>query len=131
MADSIGSFSFVSMSMVPLGSKQTTEIEVRSGVNGHYLWLTGTRGEPCQVETYVDVATIALAEDKMNDYEGIIGTVVAVIYASQTRPKNYFVMNVQPLPGFPRKTSLGVGGTLGTTSAAILGAIWTLVAVEA
>lgn len=130
MADNyIGTYPFIEMSMLPLGSKQTTEIESRPGVDGTYIWLTGTRGEPFEVITFVDTDGVLASTELIRQYELLIGLPQPVMFAGTALPKLHCVLNVRPVPGMVREIVAGVGGT-GGTSYGICVAQWTLVATD-
>lgn len=126
----IGTYPMITMSMVPIGQKQTTDLEIRPGVDGVYVWLTGTRGEPFEVQTVTDVNSAQDAVVLMQFYEALVGTVVPVMFANWIMPKQYVVLNVRPIPDQCRQVLVGIGGTGGGPSYGILAASWTLVATE-
>lgn len=129
MDNYIGTYPFIQMSMLPLGSKQTTEIESRPGVDGTYIWLTGNRGEPFEVITVVDTDSVAASALLISHYEELIGTPQQVTFAGTIMPKLYAVLNVRPIPELIRQTVVGIGGT-GGLSYGICAAQWTLVATD-
>jgi len=131
MANFIDTFPMISMSLNPLGSKQTTEIEARPGVDGTYIWLTGNRGEPFDVLTVVDTDGAIFSTELIRQYEQLIGLPVPVMYANTWLEKLYAVLNVRPVPEMVREIALGVGGTSATgISYGICAAQWTLIATD-
>lgn len=117
------------MSLLPLSHKKSTLVESRSGVDGVFVWLNGTRGEPFEVTTFKDCATIGDADTAIKDYEAAIGSLANVTFAGVDQPKQVAILNVRPVPEQVRAVLHGIGGTLGT-SAAIAVASWTLITTD-
>lgn len=126
----IGTYPMITMSMVPIGRKQTTDLETRPGIDGVYVWLTGTRGEPFEVQTVTDIQSATDSIQLLQLYEAMVGTVQPVMFANWVMPKKYTVLNVRPIPEQCRQVLLGIGGTTNGTSYGILAASWTLISSE-
>lgn len=126
----IGILPVISMSMSPLGAKQGTEIESRPGKDGFYVWLTGRRGEPFEIQTVTDVSNVAASCALIQLYESMAGSLQTLTYANQLYPYYFAVLNVRPIPDMTRQILLGVGGTSGGLSYGICGASWELLETE-
>jgi hypothetical protein len=65
-------FPFRSLTGALVPTVPKTEREVRPGVNGIGLWLTGTRGEPFSISTTLDCVDIAAAHTAFAAYKSAI-----------------------------------------------------------
>jgi len=122
----IGSFNFFDISEFPDQARQNVALEVRPGVEGHALWLTGARGVPIQVFSYRDFLTFADALVAFDLYRQSIGASVNVTWAGANLPYQFDILNVVQVPGGIKRLALGVGGINGL-SGALLICQWTLI----
>ena len=129
MDNHIGPFSFVRMTQMPLGHKNTTEIESRAGVDGVFVWLNGKRGEPFEVVTFADAPTFNDANILIQQYEQTVGALANVTFGGIDQPKQVAILNVRPISDQVKAVVLGVGG-LNTESYAIAMASWTLITTD-
>lgn len=79
---SIGAFEFLNLAGYPVGIQQVTEYTARPGVNDFALWLQGTRGEPFELESVVDVTTHAAGQVLAQLYRDSVGSMAALVFAS-------------------------------------------------
>ncbi len=126
---SIGSFNFISMNILPVANRDHVQIESRVGVDGHWIWSTGTRGQIMSVQTVVDLANIADAISLFNQYESAIGDSLSVQFAGAVFTSPYDVLDVRPETEGTRQVLVGIGGLLGTSNA-VLVANWQLIQVN-
>lgn len=75
-------FPFLSMNGTMVHAQQTFEREVRPGVNGVAIWLTGRRGEPFQISTTIDCTSAANAGIAFAAYHAAIATKKNLYYCS-------------------------------------------------
>lgn len=125
--NSIDSINFVDISPMPELIGQNTLVESRPGVDGHNLWLTGSRGQGQTVTTFADMTNIAAGVAAMTAYKALVGSRVAIVWADQALPKKYDILNVQLIE--LKATVGGVGGLNGTSSA-VLVASWTIMVTD-
>lgn len=74
-------FPFLTLQGALFPSRPTFEREQRAGVDGIGLWLTGNRGEPFQISTTLDCASIAAAGTALASYISAILTKKDLYYA--------------------------------------------------
>jgi len=127
--NSIGLFTFLTMSEpVPL-PKLDFVFQSRAGVNGHAIWSTGERGTNFTVHTAVDLANYAVARQRLLDYQQAQrdGFPMAVTWANLNEsPRSVLILDVKPINGTPKAIAGGVGGTYYGMSQGFLEASWTL-----
>lgn len=121
--NSIGNFTFISLSRPVCGPKRRLLYETSMGVPGYGKWFDAVRGELFQVESFVDAVSVAAAHLLLRAYEASVGsTRVPVIWAST--PSGFVTIhNVMPLQ--INATISGVGG-LSVPSRAIISCRWQL-----
>lgn len=118
-------FPFLNISGPLLPTRPTFEREVRPGVNGIGIWSTGSRGEPFQVTTTLDVASIAAAGTALAAYITAILTKKDLYYCGAL----WGTVLIQHVVLVQIKTfKAGIGGVQAFTggSGAILTVQWTL-----
>ena len=101
------------------------EREVRPGVDGIGIWLTGSRGEPFQISTSLDCVNVAAAQSAFAAYLAAIATKKDLYYAGALWGTVLIhKVSLQQI----RKLSAAVGGVQGFTggSGALLLANWTI-----
>lgn len=125
----LGDETFFTLGEIAEGKQQRLEIEARSGVDGQALWKTGRRGEVFQVESIADFADLGQAHSALRRYELLVGgDPTTMIYAGLTESFDVVILGVKPLPHYPKRILLGVGGLI-TPAYAVLRCTWQLLAV--
>lgn len=126
MSYSIGLFNFIDFNYPQRGS-QGVHVDIRPGVEGQGIWLTGVRGRPINVTTFRDSIDVSDAANTIFNYQAIIGSSVNVTWAGLDLPFQFDVLNVEPVGprGGAHATVLGIGGILGVSNALAV-ANWTL-----
>jgi hypothetical protein len=118
-------FPFLSLQGALLPSRPTAEREMRAGVDGIGLWLTGARGEPFQIQTILDCVSAAAAASAFAAYLAAIHTKKDLYYCSllwgTIVVHDVVLVSIQ-------KFGAAVGGIQSFTggSGAILTAAWTI-----
>ncbi len=127
---SIDRFTFLTMSRLPALVRQTYATRSRPGLSGTSVQQLGIRSNSFQVQTFVDVlnqpAGLVLAEQ----YRRLTGAqqAVRVVWEGANLlsvDHRFFVLDVEPVPGFPRAILYMRGGTV-PGARAVLRANWTL-----
>ncbi len=118
-------FPFTTMEGVLVPPSQTLERDVRPGVDGIGLWLTGERGEPFSIVTRLDCVSVSAALTAFAAYRAAVGTKKDLYYL--TALWGTILIHKVVFQGV-RKFAAGVGGIQGHTggSGAILTAAWTI-----
>lgn len=118
-------FPFLSLQGQLVPTRAQFEREMRAGVNGIGLWLIGSRGDPFQITTTLDCASVAAASTAFASY----------VTANLTKKDLYYcgalwgtVVVQNCVMQSIRKFGTGVGGIQGWTggSGALLTVQWTL-----
>lgn len=126
MSNSLGAVVFFSIDMPATAAAQQVELESRSGVDGLAIWLTGSRGEPFDITTTIDlVGTLATAQTVMNTYRAMKAGGPYTLTRASTALGSVVVIDVKPISDELVVTA--VGGVNGGN--VLLTARWTLVAV--
>jgi hypothetical protein len=107
----------------------------RTGVDGHSVWLAGTRGEPFELVTWSDFDTFALAWDEYTfGYLKLRGRLVDVTYedAHTSDALRCVVTNVQRVGKGIYPILVGAGGLVGSTNAngGAVHARWTMLGMS-
>lgn len=124
MSFSIGGIAFVEFSD-PTGAlkRRMAELETRSGVPYHSLWIHSERGQETPLRAFVDVADAAAGVSKLQELYDLVGTAVAIVWAGVEFPNLFDVVRVEPLSqgeiNGVQVIAIGVGGTQGTSSAVV------------
>ena len=121
-ASAFGVYDFLVMEQRPAAPAQKIQLESRAGVAGNAAWSTGVRSEPQQISTIRDVATYSDAVNLCASYEGIVGTVVTIIYGGVALLYSALILSVDAQP---EAIVGGVGGIAGS-SRALVRARWTI-----
>lgn len=131
MSYQIGDFEFISLSRVFPRPTQKLVREKRPGLHGVTLWRTGRTGEPFQITSAADCASLEAAEALLHLYELLVGAdPVVVRWGNLDLPDILAVVHdVQAPEGGIFRTVLGIGGLLGT-SQAFCRAIWTVETID-
>jgi hypothetical protein len=116
-------FPFLSLQGVLIPSKPTFEREVRPGVDGIGVWLTGNRGEPFSITTTLDCVDVAAAGTAYAAYGAAIPSKKDLYYAGAfwgtVMIQNVVLQSVKKLVG-------SVGGIQGGGATALLTVQWTI-----
>jgi hypothetical protein len=120
---SLGSASFVNMSRPPVRLSQQAVNEIRPGMDGHAIFLTGQRGDEFEVRTFANVASSAV-ESTAHAYRALRNTLVTLVYNGVAEAKLYQVLDVQIVDA--SRTVVGIGG-LATPSTGKVEASWRLI----
>lgn len=75
-------FPFLSLQGALMPSRPTYEREVRSGVDGVGLWLTGDRGQPFSITTTLDCISVAAAGTAFAAYGAALPSKKDLYYCS-------------------------------------------------
>jgi len=124
---SIGAATFVSMSRPPRRSAQQAVNEVRPGMDGHAIFLTGVRGDEFEVRTFRDVVTPATVEGVAHAYHQLKNTLQVLTYNGVTEANLYQVLDVQIIDA--SRTVIGIGG-LASLSSGKVEAAWRLIETQ-
>lgn len=117
-------FPFLTLQGVLVPSRQTFEREIRPGVNGVGLWLTGKRGEPFKIATSLDCPTVAAAGQYFAAYHASIASNKNLYYAGA--PWGTVLIHHVDMREV-RKLTTRVGGINGSgSSGAMLYVEWTI-----
>lgn len=123
-------FPFLALAGPLMPTRPTFEREVRPGVNGIGIWSTGSRGEPFQITTTLDCASVAAAGTALAAYLTAVLTKKDLYYC-QALWGTVLIQNVvlQQIKAFKS----GVGGIQAWTggSGVILTVEWTLETLQA
>jgi len=122
------SFQFIDFSGVGQIAANQVSVHSTPGVNGYELWLTGVRGEPFEVMSFVDALDYDDAVWMVDRYRAIRGQQAYLILNGIPYNWAFDVLNVVPIDDGVRATELGVGGVLGESYAEV-SAVWTLMQV--
>lgn len=128
----IHNLTFLKMSRKPSRPGDEMEVEVRAGVNGVGIWVTGHRGAPFQIVTFEPVADINAACDLFTQYTILRGLPpVEVEFADHQEPNClYKVLDVQPLDEQVRAQLKGIKAGVGTNFQGWIGCVWVLLPVN-
>ncbi len=138
MANSLGSFDFITANvngerggMPPIVQQQIGLVQ-RAGVAGSGFVQLGVKGQPFQLVTTADVASVSAGVALGVSYQEISRDeaqelVWCDVTMFETHSTKYFVASVDQVKC--RRTSSATGGLLGTGAGAIVSAVWTLVPV--
>lgn len=129
----IGDFEFINLSRAISRPAEGVSLEVKPGVDGTTVWQNGRRGEPFQLVSSVNAADIASADDLLVAYQALKGqNPVLVKWANRVLACKVMVLDVQPIDGEMFATLTSVGGIFaaGTSTAAFLRAVWTLLSLD-
>jgi len=112
MANSIGSFEFLTLSGNHEPLKQECVVMSRPGVNGVAVWLTGGRGAKLTLRSAVDAADLEAARDLYVAYTGLIGAdPVALVWCNlYAADENFNVIVLDVRPVSIKAIMGGVGG---------------------
>jgi hypothetical protein len=107
----------------------------RTGVDGHSIWLAGTRGEPFELITWTDFSTLALAWSEYTfGYLKLRGSLVDVTYEDTftSHTLRCVVTNVQKVGKGVYPILVGAGGQVGSlnTNGGAVHARWTMLGIE-
>ncbi len=127
----IGSFAFIRLDGHADKPSPQLEIAVRQGVSGVGLWLTGNRGRPFRLRSFVDVETLGLARRGFALYTTLKGSnPVGLIWNSYNMSNENFNVAVLDVRAIDIRSVANASGGLNAPSGAILVADWTLLAIE-
>jgi hypothetical protein len=121
---SLGTFSFVSMSIPPRRSCQQAETEVRPGMDGHAIFFTGIRGDEFEVQTFVNVVSPATPESVAHAYVAAKNALATLVYNGVAEANFYQILDVQIVDA--SRVVGAVGGLSGTTVGRVI-ANWRLI----
>ena len=97
MSNSLGPVVFFTIDMPATAAAQQVELESRSGVDGLAIWRTGSRGEPFEITTTIDlVGTLATAQTVLNAYRALQGGGPYTLTRAGTALGSVVVLSVKP-----------------------------------
>jgi hypothetical protein len=114
------------MHPTPQPARTATQVESRAGVDGVTVWDTGSRGQPYEVQTEVDVETWTIAEALCQAYSQAIDLGPLPIMHGGVVIGDVQVLDVPHATA--EAIAAGLGGICGR-SEAIVRASWRLIAV--
>ena len=123
----IGDISFITIKGTPRPMGMETEPLTRPGVDGTAFRELGTRGQPFQVTTIVDVDDAADAKTALESYAALRATLVTLTDDLGNSWANVMVIDVEPIE--VKAVESGVGG-LSQTGGVLVSARWTLQCTE-
>jgi hypothetical protein len=131
MNDAIGDYEFVRLEGNPEPPRENVAVVARPGVAGVGVWLTGRRGRPFTLRSFVDTAAAADVPSLFFQYQDLIGSdpVPLVLSGVEYSGEGWFVAVLDVRQA--RATALlGAVGGLNPPSRGWLVAEWDLIAVE-
>lgn len=129
MAHYLGGVQFTTILLgeAPRPPRQRVEVMTRPGVQGHALRLHGRDGEPFQIVTVSDTATLAAATTLYGNLQALVGQRTSLQWNDISVPVPVDVLDCQAIDGTPRKI-VGLVGGLNAPSEGLLICRWTLLA---
>jgi hypothetical protein len=131
MINSIGEFQFITVLGHPVGPREQPEVIARSGVDDVGVWRTGKRGEPFELVSQVDVASMDGARRLFKQYVDSIGQDPVVLiqddYDYSAEGWKVVVLDVEERQ---RHAIISAVGGLNLPSLAFLECAWKLVAIQ-
>ena len=131
MINSIGEFQFIALQGHPIPPREQPEVISRGGVDGVGVWRTGKRGEPFELVSQVDVASMDGARRLFKQYVDTIAQDPVVLvqdnYDYSAEGWKVVVLDVQQRQ---RHAIISAVGGLNSPSRAFLECAWKLVAIE-
>lgn len=131
LAQKIGSFEFLSLRGVVMPPRlQIDRPMMRPGVDGVGLWKTGSRGQPFELRSAVDVATVSAGRTLFQSYYQAIGdNPVDLVVDGYNFAAEFWRVAILDVRASQVKGIINsAGGTL-TNPLAKLVASWTLIGV--